>query len=164
MDSVSSCLRRRQLCDSVVVPLVILRHLSFIQMEAAQQECGEEDPGEHMYVWSEWGHRSHFPAPTSTPCLALIQVLRAKQRWALKIENSKIPQRSHKPINLSLPWDRAGMDSAYWIFNFLSSFIIHEVYWYCGIEAACWSGHVMFNLGFMCYSRASLMQDYMVFE
>lgn len=49
MGSVSSCLRPRRLCDSVVVPLVILRQLSFIQIETAQRDCVEEDPTERKY-------------------------------------------------------------------------------------------------------------------
>lgn len=80
--SVSSCLRRRRLCDSVVVPLVILRQLSFNQTETAQQDFGEEDPSERMYMWSEWAHRSHFYTLCSAPRSLLIQVLGAKtQRW-----------------------------------------------------------------------------------
>ncbi len=59
--SVSFCVRPRRLCNSVVVPLVILRPLSFIQIETAQQDCGEAGPGERMYMWSEWVHLSHFP-------------------------------------------------------------------------------------------------------
>lgn len=54
LDSVSSFLRQSWLCDCVFVPLVISWQLGFIQIETAQQDCGEENPGEggreHMYV------------------------------------------------------------------------------------------------------------------
>lgn len=60
LDSVSSFLRQSWLCDCVFVPLVISWQLRFIQMETAQQDCGEENPGEggreHMYVWPGWHH------------------------------------------------------------------------------------------------------------
>lgn len=75
-----SCLRPRRLCDSVVLPLVILRQHGLTQIETAQQDCGEEDHGERMYMWSEWGY--HFSLSlTVLDSLLLIQVLGAKQRW-----------------------------------------------------------------------------------
>lgn len=89
-----SCLRPRRLCDSVVLPLVIPRQHGLTQIETAQQDCGEEDHGDRSFRF-----------------LSLCSTL-----------NSKLLQRRYKLINLSLPRDSAGMDSADWIF-YVSSFI-----------------------------------------
>lgn len=120
--SVSSCARRCRLCDSVVVPLVILWQLGFIQIETAQQDCGFE----RVYVCVIWmSSRSWLSHPPLYSLLTFNSGFRAKTEVIVgewKIGYSKILRRRYKLINLSLPWDRAGMDSAYWIFKFLLSY------------------------------------------